>query len=67
MGKEGYESDLKLLLKQLDESQIAARRLDSSWGKLSHLDLSIGTDHLLTYAWDCWNFLQENPALVPPN
>lgn len=57
--KENYVNELKLLLHQLDDSQIAARKLDHSWGKLRHTDIQLsGTDTETIYQW--WRSLQQN-------
>jgi superfamily II DNA or RNA helicase len=47
-----YKEELTLLLKQLDHSQIAARKLDISWGKLNNEDLVInGNKYDHVFEW----------------
>ena len=47
-----YKEELNNLLKQLDHSQLAARRLDNSWGKLKESDLAINRqEYHDVYSW----------------
>lgn len=58
-----YMEDLDLLLHKLDDSQIAARKLDNSWSKLTPHDLIVnGIQHTNIYAW--WQAIQEPEGLI---
>ena len=61
-----YKGDLGNLLKMLDDSQIAARKLDNSWGKLTIDDISIdGKNPENIYDW--WEQVinvNENPPHI---
>ena len=52
ISKADYLVELDLLLKKLDDSQIAARKLDNSWGRLSFDDISVqGKPFENVYDW----------------
>lgn len=66
IGYNKYKAELGSLLKLLDDSQIAARKLDSSWGKLTKEDLSVnGTQYSNTYDW--WKIIQLNDSVLSNN
>ncbi len=66
MGSEEYKNELNTLLKLLDDSQIAARRLDSSWGKLTSEDLIInGVQHFTALDW--WKNIQNEGSVISSN
>lgn len=61
-----YKEELDLLLTKLDNSQIAARKLDNSWGKLKPDDLIIdGNNYTSVYDW--WKAVNENDRLLSAN
>jgi ERCC4-related helicase len=58
-----YMEDLNLLLHKLDDSQIAARKLDNSWGKLIPHDLLVnGVQHTNIYDW--WQVIHGPDVLI---
>lgn len=58
-----YMEDLSLLLHKLDDSQIAARKLDNSWSKLTPHDLIINDiQHTNIYNW--WKAIQEPELFI---
>jgi hypothetical protein len=58
-----YMEDLKLLLHKLDDSQIAARKLDNSWGKLIPHDLLVnGIQYTNIYDW--WQAIHTPDVLI---
>jgi len=58
--KEDYINELALLLRQLDDSQLAARKLDNSWGKLRNDDIKL-TIQTEGNTNDWWNNIQQLP------
>ena len=55
---EEYKNELIVLLKKLDDSQIAARKLDNHWGKLSLKDIVYeGIEYSDVYKW--WSAVQS--------
>lgn len=66
LSKNSFIDELSLFLKQLDDSQIAARKLDLSWGKLTYDDLKInGIVYTNIYEW--WLVVSNNEALRSTN
>lgn len=62
-GIDNYKKELEILLKSLDDSQIAARKLDSSWGKLTSEDLVVsGATYTNTFDW--WKAIQLNDSSI---
>lgn len=55
-GSNFYKTELDSLLKMLDDSQIAARKLDLSWGKLSYDDLTI-QEKKWENVYDWWMYI----------
>ncbi len=65
IGSGGYTEELDILLAQLDNSQIAARKLDSSWGKLTTEDLILnGKVYTDVYEW--WLAVNSQEATLTP-
>lgn len=54
-----YREELNQLLKKLDDSQIAARKLDNSWGKLTAENLTVG-DINCTDVYEWWNLVKNS-------
>jgi hypothetical protein len=60
-----YKQELAELLKQLDHSQLAARRLDLSWGKIKKEDLFFNGNHFEeVYHW--WIAIMETDKEALP-
>lgn len=58
-----YREELNQLLKKLDDSQIAARKLDNSWGKLTAENLKVG-DNNCTDVYEWWNLAQNREFVL---
>ncbi|QNA44289.1 helicase-related protein [Lacibacter sediminis] len=65
IGSTGYKEELDLLLTQLDNSQIAARKLDSSWGKLTTEDLTLN-NKVYTDVYEWWLAVNSEEATLTP-
>jgi ERCC4-related helicase len=64
INKQHYSEELKELLRLLDHSQIAARKLDRSWGRLSTDDLQCkGTVYNDVFSW--WQSILLETDLSP--
>lgn len=58
--KEDYVNELNLLLRQLDDSQLAARKLDNSWGKLREDDIK-SVDQYVPNTNEWWKNIRQFP------
>ena len=66
IGQENYKIELENLLRLLDDSQIAARKLDHSWGKLTYDDLIIkDIQYQDIYEW--WKAILSNENVNAPH
>lgn len=66
LDKGKYSEELGQLLRKLDDSQIAARKLDNSWGKLTIDDLTIDREvQEEVYQW--WVAVTKNETLRSAN
>ena len=58
-----YKDELNQLLKMLDDSQIAARKLDNSWGKLTTENLTVDAiNYTDIYEW--WTLAQKSDVVL---
>ncbi|RZK13229.1 MAG: hypothetical protein EOO46_00030 [Flavobacterium sp.] len=61
--KEDYKNELNTLLKKLDDSQLTARKLDNTWGKLTSKDIICdGAAYENVYEW--WKAIQSGDTVI---